>query len=79
VFTREHPNRLRWSLAVTAFVTVVALGRRCFCVPSIPDALRVRRRLDEALLGGLIGGVLAMLGGRYVTGSSPFHRHAAAV
>jgi hypothetical protein len=34
---------------------------------------------DEALLGGLIGGVLAMLGGRYVTGSSPFHRHAAAV
>ncbi len=29
---------------------------------------------DEALLGGLIGGVLATLVGRFVTGSSPFHR-----
>ena len=32
---------------------------------------------DEALLGGLIGGLLAMFGARYATGSSPFHRHAA--
>jgi hypothetical protein len=29
---------------------------------------------DEALLGGLIGGVVATLVGRFVTGSSPFHR-----
>jgi 2-phosphosulfolactate phosphatase len=42
--------------ATTTAVTVVALGRRCFCVPSIPDALRVRRRLDEALLGGELEG-----------------------
>jgi len=26
VFTADHPNRVRWSLAVTAFVTVVALA-----------------------------------------------------
>jgi hypothetical protein len=31
---------------------------------------------DEALLGGLIGGVLVTLVMRYATGSSPFHRHA---
>lgn len=42
--------------ATTTAVTVVALGRRCFCVPSIPEALRVRRRLDGALLGGELGG-----------------------
>jgi hypothetical protein len=30
---------------------------------------------DEALLGGLIGGLLFALAGRYVTGSSPFQRH----
>lgn len=29
---------------------------------------------DEALLGGLIGGTLATLVGRFLTGSSPFHR-----
>jgi hypothetical protein len=29
---------------------------------------------DEALLGGLIGGVLATGIARYATGSSPFHR-----
>ena len=28
---------------------------------------------DEALLGGLIGGVLATLVARFATGSSPFH------
>ena len=32
---------------------------------------------DEALLGGLIGGVTATMIGRYATGSSPFHRHPA--
>ena len=30
---------------------------------------------DESLLGGLIGGVLLTLVGRFLTGSSPFHRH----
>jgi hypothetical protein len=29
---------------------------------------------DEALLGGLIGGVLAFLATRFLTGGSPFHR-----
>ena len=29
---------------------------------------------DEALLGGLIGGVLVTLAARFFTGSSPFHR-----
>ncbi len=29
---------------------------------------------DESLLGGLIGGVLATVVTRFVTGSSPFHR-----
>ncbi|HEX2469091.1 MAG TPA: hypothetical protein VHK05_00755 [Candidatus Limnocylindrales bacterium] len=29
---------------------------------------------DEALLGGLIGGVLVTLVARFFTGSSPFHR-----
>lgn len=29
---------------------------------------------DESLLGGLIGGVFATLVGRFVTGSTPFHR-----
>jgi hypothetical protein len=29
---------------------------------------------DESLLGGLIGGVLATVVARFVTGSSPFHR-----
>jgi hypothetical protein len=29
---------------------------------------------DEALLGGLIGGVLAFLATRLLTGGSPFHR-----
>ena len=28
---------------------------------------------DEALLGGLIGGVVATVAARYATGSSPFH------
>ena len=42
--------------ATTTAVTVVALGRRCFCVPSIPEALRVRGGLDGALLGGELGG-----------------------
>jgi hypothetical protein len=31
---------------------------------------------DEALLGGLIGGVVATLIARYATGSSPWHPHA---
>jgi hypothetical protein len=31
---------------------------------------------DEALLGGLIGGILVTVVTRYVTGSSPFQRHA---
>ena len=30
---------------------------------------------DEALLGGLIGGIVATGIARYATGSSPFHRH----
>lgn len=30
---------------------------------------------DESLLGGLIGGVLVTLVGRFLTGSSPFRRH----
>ena len=30
---------------------------------------------DEVLLGGLIGGALATVAARFVTGSSPFHRH----
>ena len=29
---------------------------------------------DEALLGGLLGGAIATLLGRFVTGSTPFHR-----
>jgi hypothetical protein len=33
---------------------------------------------DEALLGGLIGGVLATIAARLVTGSSPFHPHPSA-
>ena len=31
---------------------------------------------DEALLGGLIGGVLAFLATRFLTGGAPFHRPA---
>jgi hypothetical protein len=31
---------------------------------------------DESLLGGLIGGVLATVIGRFLTGSSPFQRRA---
>jgi hypothetical protein len=34
---------------------------------------------DEALLGGLIGGVVATVVARFATGSSPWHRRAAAV
>jgi len=33
---------------------------------------------DEALLGGLIGGVLATVAARFFTGSSPFHPHPSA-
>lgn len=33
---------------------------------------------DEALLGGLIGGVLVVLVTRFVTGGTPFHRPVAA-
>jgi hypothetical protein len=31
--------------------------------------------LDESLLGGLIGGLIAVVVTRYLTGGSPFHRH----
>jgi hypothetical protein len=31
---------------------------------------------DEALLGGLIVGIPTAIAARYITGSSPFHRHA---
>jgi len=42
--------------ATTTVVTVATLGRRCFPVPSIEDALRLRARLGDALLGGELHG-----------------------
>jgi len=42
--------------ATTTVVTVATLGRRCFPVPSIADALRLRVRLGDALLGGELHG-----------------------
>ena len=42
--------------ATTTAVTVATLGRRCFPVPSIADALRLRARLGDALLGGELHG-----------------------
>lgn len=42
--------------ATTTAVTAVALGRRCFPVPSIEAARALRRRLTRPLLAGELGG-----------------------
>jgi 2-phosphosulfolactate phosphatase len=42
--------------ATTTAVTAVALGRRCFPVPSIEAARALRRRLPRPVLAGEIGG-----------------------
>jgi 2-phosphosulfolactate phosphatase len=42
--------------ATTTVVTAVALGRRCFPVPSIEAARALRRRLPRPVLAGEIGG-----------------------
>ena len=42
--------------AATTAVTAVALGRRCFPVSSLTEALRLRRQLDNPLLVGELGG-----------------------
>jgi len=42
--------------ATTTAVTVATLGRRCFPVASIADALRLRAWLGDALLGGELNG-----------------------
>jgi 2-phosphosulfolactate phosphatase len=42
--------------ATTTIVTAVALGRRCFAVPSLTAAYRLAQRLDHPLLIGEIGG-----------------------
>ena len=42
--------------ATTTAVTAVALGRRCFPVPSLTAARRVRAELGDALLVGELGG-----------------------
>ena len=42
--------------ATTTAVTVATLGRRCFPVPSVAAALRLRARLGDALLGGELHG-----------------------
>ena len=42
--------------ATTTAVTAVALGRRCFPVPSIEAARTLRRRMPKAVLAGEIGG-----------------------
>jgi len=42
--------------ATTTAVTVATLGRRCFPVPSVEDALRLRARIGDALLGGELQG-----------------------
>jgi hypothetical protein len=34
---------------------------------------------DEALLGGLVGGICAAIVARFITGSSPFGQHAARI
>jgi len=43
--------------ATTVAVTAVAMGRRCFPVPSLQAAMRTARRLENPLLGGEVGGV----------------------
>ena len=42
--------------ATTTAVTAVAMGRRCFPVPSIEHALPIAARLDQPLLVGELGG-----------------------
>lgn len=42
--------------ATTTAVTGVALGRRCFPVPSLEEALPLAARLDRPLLAGELGG-----------------------
>jgi 2-phosphosulfolactate phosphatase len=42
--------------ATTTAVTAVAMGRRCFPVPCLETAFRLRGRLDHALLVGELGG-----------------------
>src|SRR5947207_7423309 len=42
--------------ATTLAVTAVALGRRCFPVPSLDAVLRLASTLPDALLAGEIGG-----------------------
>jgi len=43
--------------ATTVAITAVALGRRCFPVPSLQAAMRTARRLENPLLGGELGGI----------------------
>jgi 2-phosphosulfolactate phosphatase len=42
--------------ATTTAITVVTGGRRCFPVPSVPAAFRLRVRLDDPLLAGELDG-----------------------
>jgi 2-phosphosulfolactate phosphatase len=42
--------------ATTTAVTAVALGRRCFPVATLDEAVELSRELDGALLGGELGG-----------------------
>ena len=44
--------------ATTTAITAVAMGRRCFPIPSVEEALRLRRQLPNSLLAGEISGDL---------------------
>lgn len=44
--------------ATTTAITAVNLGRRCYPVTSVENAMALSRQLDRALLAGEIGGVM---------------------
>jgi hypothetical protein len=66
-----------WILGATGwFVGGLYLSEVLFATATVDEIQPIIDGLafDESLLGGLIGGVLVTLIGRFLTGSRPFHR-----
>jgi len=76
-FVGRAGTRWDWLIAATGwFVGGLFFSEVMFGSMTIDEIQPIIDGLafDEALLGGLIGGVLAFLVTRFLTGGSPFHR-----
>ena len=79
LFVGRPGTRWDWLIAATGwFIGGLFMSEVMFATATVDEIQPIIDGLafDEALLGGLIGGVLVFLATRYLTGGSPFHRPA---